>query len=117
VVQVESNLEGYKKFILITWLLHHPEEQAINCILEPNEFKDGELILTDGILRSTLAVRYRREATVRVRGDVGISVGILMRRDLVLVDGNLRRGDEKRVVFVKGNAKGYVDAKMTVVSL
>jgi len=62
---------GYKKFILITWLLHHPEEeQAINCILEPNEFKDGELILTDGILRSTLAARYRREATMRVRGEM-----------------------------------------------
>ncbi|MHC1610389.1 MAG: tributyrin esterase [Candidatus Methanospirareceae archaeon] len=134
VVQVESDLEGYKKFVSITWLLHHPEEA--NCILEPNVFKDGELILTDGILRSTLAARCRKDATVRVRGDVGISVGILMRRGLVVVDGDAGMnaaallnggtvvvlGDaaeflgvemKKGVVFVKGNTRGYVGAKMT----
>jgi len=76
------------------------------------------------------------DSTVRVKGDVGISVGILMRKGLVVVDGNagmnaaallnggtvvvlgdaaeflgveLRRG----VAFVKGNVKGYVGAKMT----
>jgi formylmethanofuran dehydrogenase subunit C len=136
VVQVESDLEGYKKFVSITWLLHHSEEQAINAILEPNEFKEGELMLTDGILRSTLAARCIKEATVHVKGDVGISVGILMRNGLVVVDGNagvnaaallnggtvVVLGDaaeflgvemKKGVVLVKGNTKGFVGAKMT----
>ena len=136
VVQVESDLDGYKKFVSITWLLHHPEEQAINAILKPNEFKDGELVLTDRILRNTLAARCMKEATVRVKGDVGISVGILMRKGLVVVDGNAGMnaaallnggtvvvlGDaaefldvemKKGVAFVKGNVKGYVCAKMS----
>lgn len=136
VVQVESDLDGYKKFVSITWLLHHPEEWSINTILAPNEFKDGELVLTDRILRNTLAARCMKEATVRVRGDVGISVGILMRSGLVLVEGNAGMnaaallnggtvvvlGDaaeflgvelKKGVAFVKGNAKGYVGAKLT----
>jgi formylmethanofuran dehydrogenase subunit C len=136
VVQVESDLEGYKKFISITWLLHHPEEQAINAILEPNEFKEGELFLIDGLLRSTLAARCMKEAKVHVNGDVGISVGILMRNGLVVIEGNagvnaaallnggtvIVLGDvaeflgvemKKGVVFVKGNTKGFVGAKMT----
>ncbi|MBK5190645.1 MAG: formylmethanofuran dehydrogenase, partial [Methanosarcinales archaeon] len=41
VVQVGSDLDGYKKFVSITWVLHHPEERPINTILAPNEFKDG----------------------------------------------------------------------------
>ena len=136
VVQVESDLDGYKKFISITWLLHHPEEQVINAILEPNEFKEGELLLTDGILRSTLAARCMKEATVHVKGDVGISAGILMRNGLVVIDGNASMnaaallnggtvvvlGDaaeflgvelKKGVALVKGNTKGFVGARMT----
>ncbi|MGB2727625.1 MAG: hypothetical protein WBD09_04000 [Halobacteriota archaeon] len=136
VVQVKSDLEGYKKFVSITWLLHHPEEREIECILEPNEFKEGKLILTDGILRSTLAARCMKEAKVHVKGDVGISAGILMRNGCVLVEGNAGMnagallndgkvvilGDAaeflgveliKGVVFVKGKCKGYVGAKMT----
>ena len=136
VVQVGSDFDGYKKFVSITWVLHHPEERPINTILAPNEFKDGALVLADRILRNTLAARCMKEATVRVRGDVGISAGILMRKGCVLVDGNAGMnaaallnggtvvvlGDaaeflgveqKKGVAFVKGNAKGYVGAKVT----
>lgn len=136
VVQVQSDLEGYKKFVSITWLLHHPEEREVQTVLKPNEFKDGELVLSDGILRNTLAARCMKEATVRVNGDVGISVGILMRKGCVVVDGNAGMnaaallnggtvvvlGDAaeflgveliRGVAFVKGNVKGYVGAKMT----
>ena len=136
IVQVESDLDGYKKFVSITWLLHHPEERARNALLTPNEFKDGALVLADRIVRNTLAARCMTDSTVRVKGDVGISVGILMHKGLVVVDGNagmnaaallnggtvvvlgdaaeflgveLRRG----VAFVKGDVKGYVGAKMT----
>lgn len=136
VVQVQSDLEGYKKFVSITWLLHHPEERELHALLTPSEFKDGELLLTDGISRSTLAARCRKEAKVHVKGDVGISAGILMRKGFVVVEGNADMnaaallnggtvvilGDaaeflgvemKKGVAFVKGNAKGYVGAKMT----
>lgn len=134
VVQVTSDLEGHKKFVSITWLLHHPEERHGLCT--PNVFKDGELHLTDGILRNTLAARCMKEAKVHVKGDVGISVGILMRKGTVIVDGDagmnaaaLLNGGEvillgdtaeflgveqmKGRVFVKGICKGFVGAKMT----
>jgi formylmethanofuran dehydrogenase subunit C len=134
VVQVTSDLEGYKKFVSITWLLHHPEERHGLC--EPNVFKNGVLFLKDRILRDTLAARCTKEAKVHVEGDVGISVGILMRKGFVLVDGDagmnaaaLLNGGEvvisgdaaeflgvelmKGRVFVKGNCKGFVGAKMT----
>ena len=134
VVQVKSDLDGYKKFVSVTWLLHHPEE--MDSILEPNKFKEGELLLNDAVLRHTLAARCHSEIKVHVNGDVGISVGILMRKGCVLVAGNagmnaaaLLNGGKvvilgdaaeflavelrKGIVFVKGECKGYVGAKMT----
>jgi formylmethanofuran dehydrogenase subunit C len=134
VVQVTSDLEGYKKFISITWLLHHPEERHGLC--EPNVFQAEELLLMDRILRDTLAARCMKEAKVHVKGDVGISVGILMRKGFVLVEGDagmnaaaLLNGGEvvilgdaaeflgvemrKGRVFVKGNCNGFVGAEMT----
>ena len=137
VVQVKTDLEGYKKFVSITWLLHHPEEKEMESILEPNELKEGELLLNDKILRSTLAARCncRKEICVHVKGDVGISTGILMRKGFVLVEGNAGMnaaallnggkvvilgdaaefsgvGIRKGLVFVKGECKGFIGAKM-----
>ena len=136
IIQVESDRAGYKKFVSITWLLHHPEKHEHTAPLAPNDIRNGELMLADGLLRHTLAARCMTDATITVKGDVGISVGILMRRGTVVVSGNagmnaaallnggivvilgnaaeflgveLRRG----VVFVKGSAKGYVGAQMT----
>ncbi len=131
VVEVKSDLKGYKKFRSITWLLHHPEE-----LLPPNEYGKDELILEDGILRSTVAARNSIDAKIRVRGDTGISAGILMRKGMLIIEGNAGMntaallnggsvvvlgdaaeftGVEMRdgVVFVKGECKGYVGARMT----
>lgn len=136
VVQVQSDLEGYKKFVSITWLVHHPEKLNRDGLGKPNEFKDGKLLLADGIVRDTVAARCRKEATVHVRGDAGLSVGILMRRGFVIIAGNAGMnaaallnggtivvlGDaaeflgvvmKKGVAFVKGNARGYIGAQMT----
>jgi formylmethanofuran dehydrogenase subunit C len=135
VVEVTSDLPGYKKFASITWLLHHPAEEG-ERVKAPNEFKEGEFVLNDGILRSTLAARCRKEMSVRVNGDVGISVGILMRKGLVVVDGDagmnaaalLNGGNvviegnaaefvgvemRKGLVLVGGECRGFVGAKMT----
>ncbi|MBN1455494.1 MAG: hypothetical protein JW945_04515 [Methanomicrobia archaeon] len=135
-IQVESDRAGYKKFVSITWLLHHPEQHEQNAPLAPNDMRDGELTLADGLLRHTLAARCMTDATVNVKGDVGISVGILMRRGTVVVSGNagmnaaalLNGGTvvilgnvaefmgvelRKGVVFVKGSTKGYIGAQMS----
>jgi formylmethanofuran dehydrogenase subunit C len=134
IVQVQSDLESYKKFVSVSWLLHHPDEMG--GLLKSNEFEGGELLLKDKVLRSTLSARCRKDMKVRVKGDVGISVGILMRKGCVLIEGNAGMnaaallnggkvvilGDaeeflgiemKKGLVFVKGKCRGYVGAKMT----
>ncbi|RJS85767.1 hypothetical protein CW713_01175 [Methanophagales archaeon] len=136
VIQVKTDLDGYKKFVSITWLLHHQKEIERESILGPNELREDELLLEDGILRSTVAARCRKAAKVHVKGDVGISVGILMRKGFVLVDGDagmnaaaLLNGGKvvvlgdaaeflgvamrKGLVFVRGNCKGFVGAKIS----
>ncbi|MGC9443642.1 MAG: hypothetical protein ACP5E9_01715 [Candidatus Methanospirareceae archaeon] len=136
IIEVESDRAGYKKFVSITWLLHHPEEHEHNAPLAPNVIRDDELVIADGLLRHTLAARCMTDAKVTVKGDVGISVGILMRHGEVVVSGNagmnaaalLNGGTvvilgnaaeflgvelRKGVVFVKGNSKGYIGAQMT----
>mgnify|MGYP000200336693 CR=1 FL=1 len=132
VVQVHSDMKGYKKFVSISWLLHHRGEGEL-C--EPNEFVGNTLILRDGILRSTVAARCNTDAKVRICGDTGLSVGILMRRGRIIVEGSagmnagaLLRGGEIVIlgnaeefvgvkmsagrIFVRGSCKGYVGANM-----
>ena len=132
VVQVHSDLSGYKKFVSISWLLHNREEAHL-C--EPNEMRGDELILKDGILRCTVGARLRTHATIRICGDTGLSVGILMRKGRVIVEGSagmnagvrlmggeicilgdaaeflgveMRRGR----IFVRGKCSGYVGVNM-----
>jgi formylmethanofuran dehydrogenase subunit C len=90
VVQVTSDLEGYKKFISITWLLHHPEERHGLC--EPNVFKNEELLL------GMNAAALLNGGEVVILGDAAEFLGV-----------ELRKGR----VFVKGNCKGFVGAEMT----
>ncbi|HDS46371.1 MAG TPA: hypothetical protein ENN68_09920 [Methanomicrobia archaeon] len=136
IIEVESDRAGYRKFVSITWLMHHPEDHEQNAPLAPNDVRDGELMIADGLLRHTLAARCMTDAQVTVKGDVGISVGILMRRGAVVVSGDagmnaaalLNGGTvvilgnaaeflgvelRKGVVFVKGSVKGYIGAQMT----
>lgn len=135
VIQVNSERAGYKKYVSITWLLHHPEERASTLLCAPNHFKEAELVLADRLLRNTVAARCRKEVAVCVRGDTGLSAGILMRAGLLVIEGNagmnaaallnggtvvvlgnaaeflgveMRRG----VAFVRGSVKGYVGARM-----
>jgi len=132
VVEVKSDKRGYKKFVSLTWLLHHPEAS----LLEPNEYRGNELVLKDGLIRSTLAARCRAPVRIRVHGDTGISTGILMRNGTIVVEGNAGMntgallnggsvvilgdaaeftGVEMRsgVVLVAGKCRAYVGAKMT----
>jgi formylmethanofuran dehydrogenase subunit C len=131
VIEVESDLTGYRKYVSITEVLERG-----GLVLDPNRIDGGELVLGDGLLRETLAARSRSDRTLRVEGDAGMSAGILMSSGSLEIKGDAgrnagvlmkggriviagkaddftaaeMRGGE---IFVAGDAGGFICAKMT----
>jgi formylmethanofuran dehydrogenase subunit C len=83
VVQVESDLTGYRKFVSATEVL----EKSLP-VLEPNTVDKKCLTICDGILRDTLGARNPTDKTICLQGDAGMSTGILMRFGLIEVSGD-----------------------------
>lgn len=83
VLQVQSDLTGYRKFVSATETM---EKSLI--VLEPNTVDKNGLTISDGILRDTLGARNPTDKTIRLRGDAGMSTGILMRAGLIVVLGD-----------------------------
>ncbi|MEI8004057.1 MAG: tributyrin esterase [Methanothrix sp.] len=83
IIQVQSDLTGYKKFVSATEAL----EKSMP-VLEPNLADKNGLTICDGILRDTLGARNSTDRTVRLQGDAGMSTGILMRSGLIEVSGD-----------------------------
>ena len=111
VVQVNSDLNGYRKFVSVTETL----EKSLS-VLEPNTADKNGLTIRDGILRDTLGARNPTDKTVLLQGDAGMSTGILMRagRMEVLGDagpntGVLMRGGR---IVVRGRAGDFTGAEM-----
>ena len=131
VIEVESDIKGYRKFISITEFV---EKRHNEKPLKPNKFKNDELIINDGIVRDTVGARLEKNATLIVNGNVDLSTGILMKKGKVIVNGNTGKntgavlrggcvivkgntGDftafemKKGVIIVDGNAGKYLGAK------
>ena len=83
VVQVKSDLSGYRKFVSATEVL----EKSIS-VLDPNECDKDGLTIHDGILRDTIGARNPTGKIIRLCGDAGMSTGILMCSGIVEVLGN-----------------------------
>jgi formylmethanofuran dehydrogenase subunit C len=111
VVQVQSDLTGYNKFVSATEAL----EKSI-IVLEPNTADKDGLTIGDGILRDTLGARNPTDKTVRLQGDVGMSTGILMRAGQIEVLGDagpntgvLMQGGR---IVVRGRTGDFTGAEM-----
>lgn len=111
VVEVESDLTGYRKFVSITEAL----EKSID-VLEPNILDNYGLIICDGLLRDTLGARNPTDKTVRLRGDTGMSTGILMLSGQIVVQGNADRNTgvllQGGQIVIRGNAGDFTGAEM-----
>jgi len=83
VVQVQSDMTGYRKFVSATDTL----ERSL-IVLGPNITDKNGLTICDGILRDTLGARNPTDKSVRLQGDAGMSTGILMRAGLIEVRGD-----------------------------
>lgn len=130
VIEVESDLSGYRKFVSITELL----EKGYSP-LHPNELSDGVLRICDGVSRETIGARNESPGRIEVFGNAGMSAGILMRSGILEIHGcsgrntgvllsggtvivhgdtedftatEMRSGD----IFVKGSAGGFACSRM-----
>ncbi|MCQ8903223.1 MAG: tributyrin esterase [Methanothrix sp.] len=130
VIEVESDLSGYRRFVSITELV----EKGYSP-LRPNELSDRVLRISDGISRETIGARNGSPGRIEVFGNAGMSAGILMRAGFLEIHGSSGRntgvllsggtvvvhGDtddftatEMRSgeIFVNGNAGGFACARM-----
>jgi len=83
VMEAESDLTGYKKFVSVTEVL----EKHL-AVLPPNDLSDGILTIEDGQIRDTLGARNPTQKSLVLQGDAGMSTGILMRSGLIDVQGD-----------------------------
>jgi len=111
VVQVQSDLTGYNKFVSATEAL----EKSLR-VLEPNSADKDGLTIGDGILRDTLGARNPTDKTVRLQGDAGMSTGILMSAGQIEVLGDagpntgvLMQGGR---IVVRGRTGDFTGAEM-----
>lgn len=84
-IQLKSNLKGYKKFKSITDIVSNGlnGEKLIG-----GELSRKKLNIDDGIIRDTIGARLNIDAEIIHQGDVDLSTGILMRKGVVKVNGN-----------------------------
>jgi formylmethanofuran dehydrogenase subunit C len=111
VVSAKSDLSGYRKFVSITEVL----EKGLS-IMEPNASDEMGLIIADGILRDTLGARNPTSKKIRLKGNSGMSTGILMHRGSIEVFGDaasntgvLLQGGR---IIVHGNTGDFTGAEM-----
>ncbi len=131
VIEVDSDMKGYRKFRSITQLLTEGFDE--NIIL-PNILDNDTLYLKDEFIRDTIAARLGSGMKVVVDGDAGMSTGILMKQGLVRVEGSAGQntgvllsggtvvvgntgefagtGMRDGILVIGGKSKGYVGAGM-----
>ena len=111
VVEVASDLTGYRKFVSITEAL----EKGIE-VLEPNILGKCGLTICDGILRDTLGARNPTDKAVRLQGDAGMSTGILMQSGQIVVLGNADRNtgvlSQGGSIVIRGKTGDFTGAEM-----
>jgi formylmethanofuran dehydrogenase subunit C len=111
VIEVETDLSGYRKFISITEAL----ERNIP-VLEPNLWKDQRFFLCDGIQRETLGARNSADKPIIVKGNVGMSAGILMSSGSIDIFGNSDRNTGVLMkcgrLLIRGNTGDFTGTEM-----
>ncbi len=111
VVETESDLSGYRKFVSLTEAL----ERSLP-LQEPNILDEGGLAICDGILRDTLGARNPSDRIIRLRGDAGMSTGILMRSGRISISGDADRNTgvllQGGKIVIKGSTGDFTGAEM-----
>jgi len=114
IIEVRSDVTGYRKFVSVTDLLcNHQPEVPVSNSLDPETLR---LVLNDGILRGTLCARCDCPVEVLVEGDAHNGTGLLMRQGTVTVTGDAGMNTGAHLnggtVVVRGVAGEFAGAYM-----
>jgi formylmethanofuran dehydrogenase subunit C len=114
IIEVRSDVTGYRKFVSVTDLLcNHQPEVPVSNSLDPEALR---LVLNDGILRGTLCARCDCPVEVLVEGDAHNGTGLLMRQGAVTVTGDAGMNTGAHLnggtVVVRGVAGEFAGAYM-----
>lgn len=121
IIEVRSDVAGYRKFVSITDLLCNrrsavPFPVPVSNSLDPGGADGARLVLNDGILRGTLCARCDCPLEVLVEGDVHNGTGLLMQKGTVTVTGDAGMNTGAHLnggtVVVRGVAGEFAGAYM-----
>ncbi|MEO2117758.1 MAG: hypothetical protein ABGW92_05080, partial [Methanocaldococcus sp.] len=116
VIEVESDIKGYRKFISITEFVEYRYREE--KLSKPNKFdkNKGILEINDKIKRDTVGARLNEDKTIIVNGDVDLSTGILMKNGRVIVNGNAGKNTgavlNGGLVIINGDTNDFTGFEM-----
>jgi formylmethanofuran dehydrogenase subunit C len=113
VVQVKSDVKGYKKFRSITDIMSNGLESD-----SPIGFqvKGNQMIIDDEMVKDTVGARLDVDGNITVNGNVDLSTGILMRKGRVRINGNAGKNSGALLnggtVVINGNTDDFTGIDM-----
>ncbi|MGZ7096628.1 MAG: hypothetical protein ACXVHU_09180 [Methanobacterium sp.] len=112
-VEVKSDMEGYRKFKSITDVVTNGLEGEI---LIGAQMTSKGILIIDGSVRDTLGSRLDRDAEIVLNGNADLSTGILMRKGTVRVNGNAGKNTGALLnggtVIIDGNCDDFTGIDM-----
>lgn len=113
IVEVESDVEGYRKFKSITDIVENglKDEKPVGFQLNGNK-----IVIGDGTVKDTVGARLDVDSSIILNGNVDLSTGILMRKGTVLVNGNTGKNTgallNGGMVIINGNTDDFTGIDM-----
>ena len=113
ILEVQSDVKGYKKFRSITDIVKH----GLNDDM-PLGFQivGHKLIINDGMVRDTVGARVDVDTEITVNGNVDLSTGILMKKGMVRVNGKAGKNTgallNGGIIIINGDADDFTGIDM-----
>lgn len=112
-VEVKSDIKGYRKFISVTELLM---DEPKNIKLIGADISGKKLEISDGLIRDTLGARLDKDFEIILDGDADLSTGILMKNGVVRINGNAGNNTAALLnggtVIINGNCDDFTAVEM-----
>ncbi|RBQ23526.1 Tungsten-containing formylmethanofuran dehydrogenase 2 subunit C [Candidatus Methanobinarius endosymbioticus] len=115
IIEVKSDIKGYKKFISITEYLMEINEHNKTKLLDAN-LNGKELNIDDNRIRDTVGARLNENYEIIVNNNVDLSTGILMKKGVVRINGNTGNNTAALLngatIIINGNCDDFTAVEM-----
>ncbi len=113
ILEVQSDVEGYKKFRSITDIVKYGLNEDIPLGFQMVGHK---IIINDGMVRDTVGARVDVDAEIIVNGNVDLSTGILMKKGMIRVNGKAGKNTgallNGGIIIINGNTDDFTGIDM-----